>query len=113
MKDSYEPIINEHILGGVIAKDWEILNPKLSGTIRQFLDLSVLQHIVNKTNAHQLWKELSDMCEQKNDISKASLMRKFIKLVYKDHGSMIAHLNDFQGLINQLSTMIKSFYDEL
>ena len=41
-------------------------------------------------------------------MSKASLMRKLVKLEYKDGGSMVVHLNDFQGLINQLSAMSMS-----
>ena len=41
-------------------------------------------------------------------MSKASLMRKLVKLEYKDGGSMVVHLNDFQGLINQLSPMSMS-----
>ena len=36
-----------------------------------------------------------------------------MKLEYKDGGSMVVHLNDFQGLINQLSAMSMSPYDEL
>ena len=95
VKDLYEPIPS-----GVVAKDWEILNQKVIGKIRQFVDLSVLQHIANEHNAFKLWKKLSDMYERKNAMSKASLMRKLVKLEYKDNGSMVVHLNDFQGLIN-------------
>ena len=36
-----------------------------------------------------------------------------MKLEFKDGGSMTVHLNDFQGLINQLSTMSMSLDDEL
>ena len=46
-------------------------------------------------------------------MSKASLMRKLVKLVYKDGGSMVVHLNDFQWLINQLFAMSMSPDDEL
>ena len=60
----------------------------------------MLQHIVNEHNTFQLWKKLSDMYEQKNVMSKASLMKKLVKLEHKDGGSMVVHLNDFQGLIN-------------
>ena len=53
------------------------------------------------------------MYERKNAMSKASLMRKLVKLEYKDYRSMVVHLNDFQGLINQLSAMSMSPDDEL
>ena len=89
MKDLYQRILREIILVGAIAKEWEIFNRKVIGTIRQFVDLSVLQHIANEHNAFKLWKKLSDMYEQKNAMSKASLMRKLVKLEYKDGGSMV------------------------
>ena len=54
----------------------------------------------NEYNVFKLWKKLSNMYERKNAMSKASLMRKLVKLEYKDNGSMVVHLNDFQGLIN-------------
>ena len=60
----------------------------------------MLQHISNEYNVFKLWKKLSNMYERKNAMSKASLMRKLVKLEYKDNGSMVVHLNDFQGLIN-------------
>ena len=101
VKDLYEPILNENVPTGVTQKEWEILNHKVVATIRQFVDLSVLQHIANETNAYALWKKLADMYERKNAMSKASLTRKLVKLEYKDGESMVVHLNDFQGLINQ------------
>ena len=78
--DLYEPILSETIPTGGVAKEWEILNQKAIGTIRQFVDLSVRQHIVNEHNAFKLWKKLSDMHQRKSAMSKASLMRKLVKL---------------------------------
>ena len=74
LKDLYEPILRENIPSGVVAKEGEILNRKVVGTITQFVDLSVLQHIANEHNAFKLWKKLSDMYEQNNAMSKASLI---------------------------------------
>mgnify|MGYP000556573844 CR=1 FL=1 len=51
VKDLYEPILRENIPSGVVAKEWEILNRKAVGTIRQFVGLSVFQHIANEHNA--------------------------------------------------------------
>ena len=42
VKDLYEPILREIIPSGGVAKEWEILNRKAIGTIRHFVDLSVL-----------------------------------------------------------------------
>ena len=54
VKDLYEPILRENIPSGVVAKEWEILNRKVVGTITQFVDLSVLQHIANEHNSFKL-----------------------------------------------------------
>lgn len=109
----YEPILNKNIPTGVVESEWKILNRKAVGTIRQFVDMSVLQHIAYDTNAYELWKKLEAMYERKNALSKASLMRKLVKLEYKDGDSIVVHLNDFQGLVNQLSAMKMSLDDEL
>ena len=113
VKDLYEPILNESMPTGQDESKWKILNRKAVGTIRQFVDVSVLQHISNDTNAYELWMKLEAMYERKNALSKASLMRKLVKLEFHDGNSMVVHLNDFQGLINQLSAVKMSLDDEL
>ena len=52
------------------------------------MDLSVLQHITNDTNAYQLGKKLSHMYKQKNAMIKAFLMKKLINFKCKEDGSM-------------------------
>ncbi|CAO2822682.1 unnamed protein product [Amaranthus hypochondriacus] len=113
VKDLYEPILNESMPTGQDESRWKILNRKAVGTIRQFVDVSVLQHISNDTNAYELWMKLEAMYERKNALSKASLMRKLVKLEFHDGNSMVVHLNDFQGLINKLSAVKMSLDDEL
>ena len=58
VKYLYEPILREIILVGVVAKAFEILNRRTVGTIRQFVDLMVLQHIANEHNAFKLFNIL-------------------------------------------------------
>ncbi|CAO2841500.1 unnamed protein product [Amaranthus hypochondriacus] len=113
VKDLYEPILNESMPTGQNESKWKILNRKTVGTIRRFVDVSVLQHISNDTNAYELWMKLEAMYERKNALSKASLMRKLVKLEFHDGNSMVVHLNDFQGLINKLSAVKMSLNDEL
>ena len=73
-------------------------------TIRQCVDFSVLQHVVNNTNAHKMWQKLSGLYERKNALNKTSLMRKIVRLKYKDGGSIVEHINTFMGYVNQLAT---------
>ena len=54
VKDLYELILNEFMPTGQDESKWNILNQKAVGTIRQFVDVSVLQHIANDTNAYEI-----------------------------------------------------------
>ncbi|VFQ83449.1 unnamed protein product [Cuscuta campestris] len=81
--------------------------------IRQFIDDSVFHHVANDTNTYEVWEKLKCMYERENALNKASIMRRLVKLDYRDGHSVVEHLNDFQGLINQLSSMKLVLDDEL
>ncbi|VFQ89935.1 unnamed protein product [Cuscuta campestris] len=53
------------------------------------------------------------MYERNNAMGKASLIRKLIKLQYKDGDSIVVHMNEFQGVVNQLAGMKMKLEDEL
>ena len=53
VKDLYEPVMKKEIPTGVIESEWKILNRKVVATIRQFVDISILQHVANDTNAYE------------------------------------------------------------
>ena len=57
----------------------------------------------NDTNAYDLWHKLSSLYERKNALNKASLMRKIVRLKYKDGESIVVHINTCMGLVNQLA----------
>ena len=46
-------------------KEWEIMNRKTIGMIRQWLDDSVFHHVANETKADVLWKKLESLYEWK------------------------------------------------
>ena len=76
---------------------------KVLTTIRQCIDISVLQHVANDTNAYEMWHKLSTLYERKDALNKASLMREIVRLKYNDGESIVVHLNTFMGLVNQLA----------
>ena len=45
---------------------------------------------------------MSRLYERKNALNKTSLMRKIVRLKYKDGESIVVHINTFMGLVNQL-----------
>ena len=61
VKDLYEPIEKEVIPNGVVESEWKMLHRKAVATIRQCVDISVLQHVASDTNAFELWHKLSEL----------------------------------------------------
>ena len=76
---------------------------KVVATIRQCVDVSVLQHVGNETSVDEMHHKLLGLYERKNTLNKASLMRKIMRLKYRDGESIVVHINTFMGLVNQLA----------
>jgi gag-polypeptide of LTR copia-type len=113
-KDLYEPVERESVKPEeMTTANWNIWNRKAVGTIRQWLDDSVYHHVSSETNAHELWKKLESLYEQKTPANKAFLIRKLENLKFREGTSVAEHLNEFHSLINQLSAMKMTLEDEL
>ena len=104
VRDLYEPVDRKDIPTWVIEFEWKTLKIKVGATIRQSVDISIIQHIAGDTNAHELWHKLSALYERKNALNKTSLMRKILRLKYRDGESIVVHINTFMGSVNQLPT---------
>ncbi|VFQ83323.1 unnamed protein product [Cuscuta campestris] len=112
-KDLLDPISYKERPTSVDEKAWASLNRKAVASIKQYVFLSVLQHVANETNVFEMWKKLESMYERNNATGKAYLIRKLVKLQYKDGDSIIVHMNEFQGVVNQLVRMKMKLEDEL
>ena len=84
VRDLYEPIDRSEIPIGVLESEWKLLNRKVVATIRNCVDVSVLQDVANDTNAYEMWHKLSGLYERKNALNKTSFMRKIVRLKYRD-----------------------------
>ena len=82
VKYLYEPIEKEDIPRGVKESERITLNRKVVATIRQCVDISVLQHVASDTNAYELWQKLSALYERKTTLNKTSLIKKLVRLKY-------------------------------
>ena len=100
VRDLNELIDRKDIPTGVIKFEWKNLHRKAMATIRQCVDVRILQHVPNDTNAHDLWHKLSTLYERKNALNKASLMRKIVRLKYTNGDNIVVHINIFMGLVN-------------
>ena len=53
------------------------------------------------------------MFENKNTVNKVSIFRKIVRLRYHDGSSMVEHINTFQGLMNETTSLEVPLADEV
>jgi hypothetical protein len=63
--------------------------------------------------AKELWKTLSDTHENKVAATKIYLIRRLYNLRIKESDSITAHVNNYEGIISQLSVQGMTIDDEL
>ena len=74
----------------------------------------ILYNNFNEENkAHELWEKIDIMLENKNVVNRVSIFRKLVRLRYQDDSSMVEHMNAFQGLINQTTSLEVPVADEV
>jgi hypothetical protein len=77
------------------------------------LSESVYYTVQSCTTAKELWKTLSDTYENKVAAPKIYLIRRLYNLRIKEFDSITAHLNDYEGVISELSAQGMTIDDEL
>ena len=75
-------------------KDWEKLNRKTIGFIRQCIDVSMFHHVSQETNAGALQEKLKGLYERKTAQNKAFVARKLVNLKLKEGKSVAEHLSE-------------------
>nr|GEV02725.1 retrovirus-related Pol polyprotein from transposon TNT 1-94 [Tanacetum cinerariifolium] len=93
--------------------EWTIFHRQICGYIRKWVDDNVLNHICEETHARTLWNKLEQLYAQKTRNNKLFLIKQMMRLKYTDGSPITNHLNDFQGIINQLAGMGIKFEDEI
>lgn len=112
--DMHAPILGESSKPETMSKqDWDLLNRKVVGHIRLWVDDSLYNYISNETSAYSLWKKLEELYERKTNEDKLFLVRRLINLRYEEGTSMGSHLSEMQGIMNRLSSMQIVLEDEL
>ena len=111
-KDLYDPIEGDNGKSSdTLDADWKKLKKKTLGAIRQWVDINLYNHVAKQTDPHTLWKNLENMYKTKNAQEKIFLMLKLMNLKLKEGQSIVEHLNDFEGMIAQLS-VVSLFLDD-
>ena len=95
-KDLHDPIKGDSAKPSEMSnKDWEKLNRKTIGCIRQCINVSVFHHVSQETNAKALWEKLKGLYERKIAQNKAFVARKLVNLKLKEGKSVAEDFSEF------------------
>jgi hypothetical protein len=113
-KELFEPIELNGIKPNAKTDDeLKKLNRKAIGHISQWVDQSVFHHVAKEIDAYLLWLKLESLYERKSPQNKAFMIRRLVNLKYKYGQSVTEYLSNFQGFLNELSTMKLVLEDEV
>ena len=94
-------------------EDWNLLDRHVFGVIRLILPRSIVHNIVKEKIIVDFMKTLSSMYEKPSANNKVYLMKKLFNLKKAEGTSIAQHLNEFNTITNQLSTVGIEFDDEV
>ncbi|RVW50266.1 Retrovirus-related Pol polyprotein from transposon TNT 1-94 [Vitis vinifera] len=95
------------------AEEWALLDRQVLGVIRLTLSRSVAHNVVKEKTTADLMKALSGMYEKPSANNKVHLMKKLFNLKMTENASVAQHLNEFNTITNQLSSVEIDFDDEI
>ena len=93
-------------------EEWDLLDRQELGVIQLTLPRSVAHNVVKEKNIVGLMKALSGMDEKLSANNKMHLMKKLFNLKKAEDTPIAQHLNEFNTITNQLSSMEIEFDDE-
>ena len=95
------------------AEEWALLDRQVLGVIRLTLSRFVAHNVVKEKTTADLMKALSGMYEKPSANNKVHLMKKLFNLKMAKNASVAQHLNEFNTITNQLSSVEIDFDDEI
>ena len=90
-------------------EEWEVLDRKALGTIRLCLASSIAFNILKEKSM----STLSKLYEKPSASNKVFLMKRLFNMKMSEGGSVANHLNEFNTLTSQLSSVKVNFDDEV
>jgi hypothetical protein len=94
-------------------EEWEILDRKALGTIRLSLAVSVAFNISKEKTMKDLMDALDKLYEKPSASNKVFLMKLLFNMKMSEGGFVADHLNEFNTVTNQLSSVKVDFDDEV
>ncbi|KAL6328733.1 hypothetical protein AAG906_003750 [Vitis piasezkii] len=95
------------------VEEWALLDRQVLGVIRLTLSRSVAHNVVKEKTTTYLMKALSGMYEKSSANNKVHMMKKLFNLKMVENASVAQHLNEFNTITNQLSSVEIDFDDEI
>ena len=93
--------------------EWKILDRKAIGTVRLCLVVSFAFNISKETTTEGLMQTLEKLYEKPSASNKVFLMKQLFNMKMSEGGSVADHLNEFNIVTSQLSSVGVNFDDEL
>jgi hypothetical protein len=94
-------------------KEWEILDINALGTIQLSLTTSADFNISKEKTTKGLMDTLAKLYEKSSASNKVFLMKRLFNMKMSEGGSVANHLNEFNTVTNQLSSVKVDFDDEV
>ncbi|KAK2967337.1 hypothetical protein RJ640_017057 [Escallonia rubra] len=111
-KDLYLPLVGEKP-EAMNESEWTILDRNALATVRLSLTPQVAFNIFKKKTTAAVMKALEKLYEKPHASNKVFLMKKLFNMRMSENGSVVDHLNDFNGVTNQLKSIGINFDDEI
>uniref|UniRef100_A0A2N9FE34 Reverse transcriptase Ty1/copia-type domain-containing protein n=1 Tax=Fagus sylvatica TaxID=28930 RepID=A0A2N9FE34_FAGSY len=93
--------------------EWALLDRQVLGVIRLTLSRLVAHNVVKETTTMGLMTALSGMYEKSSTNNKVHLMKKLFNLKMVEGAAVVKHLNEFNTITNQLSSVEIEFDEEI
>ena len=94
-------------------EEWSVLDRQVQGVIRLTLTRSNAHDVVKEKTIADLMKALSSMYEKPSANNKVHLMKKLFNLKMVEGTPVAQHLNEFNTITSQLSSVEIDFDDEI
>jgi len=113
VKKLHLPVFGSTKPDNMSDEEWDFEHQQVCGYIRQWVEDNVLNHIINETHARSLWSKLETLYASKTGNNKLFLLKQLMNIRYSEGTLINDHVNDFQGVLDQLSGMGIKFEDEV
>ena len=110
-KDMYQPLGDKP--AEMEDDEWKLLDRKAMSVIRLSLSRNVAHHTVKSKTTKEMLDTLSAMYEKPSAANKVHLMRRLFNLRMTESTTVANHLNEFNMIISQLSSVEIDFDDEV